>query len=134
MNIAELNIYLQTKKNELNGGWISKNSGYEKGACINLGFNCQRKRYWDCEYNGTYIEMKKGNSIWLDEVRYSEILMCDKIDNIECKKETITMETFFCLSEKDFKMLKGLFAQFSFSLCEKRVSKSRKKTLNAVTT
>lgn len=87
----ELNIYLQTKINELNGTWISKNSGYEKEACLNLGFNCETKRYWDCEYNGSYIEIKKGKSIWLDEVRYCETLMSDNIDNDECKKKTITM-------------------------------------------
>ena len=38
-----LNIYLQTKINELNGARISKNSGYEKEACLNLGFNCETK-------------------------------------------------------------------------------------------
>ena len=94
----ELNIYLQTKINELNGTWISKNSGYEKEACLNLGFNSETKRYWDCEYNGSYIEIKKGKSIWLDEVRYCEILMSDNIDNDECKKKTITM---FLIPTKD---------------------------------
>ena len=78
-----LHIYLQTKINELNGAWISKNSGYEKEACIKLGFKCETKRYWDCEYNGSYIEIKKGKSIWLDEVRYCEIFMSDNIDNDE---------------------------------------------------
>ena len=52
-----LHIYLQTKINELNGAWIYKNSGYEKEACIKLGFKCETKRYWDCEYNGLYIEI-----------------------------------------------------------------------------
>ena len=90
--MEQLNIYLQNKINELNGAWISKNSGYEKEACINLGFNCQTKRYWDCEYNGLYIEIKKGKSIWLDEVRYCEIFMSDKIYiNDECKQKTITI-------------------------------------------
>lgn len=65
----ELNIYLQDKIKELN---VSKNSGYEKEACINLGFNYQTKRYWDCEYNGLYIEIKKEN------LRYCEIFMGDK--------------------------------------------------------
>jgi hypothetical protein len=86
-----LHIYLQSKINELNGAWISKNCGYEKEACLNLGFNCERKRYWDCEYNGSYIEIKKGKSIWLDEVRYCEIFMSDIIENDECKKKTITI-------------------------------------------
>lgn len=86
-----LNSYLEDKIKSLNGKWISKNSGYEKEACLNLGFNCDTKRYWDCEYEKLYIEIKKGKSIWLDEVRYCEIFMSDKIDNDECKKETITM-------------------------------------------
>ena len=97
-----LHIYLQTKINELSGAWISKNSGYEKEACLNLGFNCERKRYWDCEYDGSYIEIKKGKSIWLDEVRYCEIFMSDNIDNDECKKKTITM---FLIPTKDKKKI-----------------------------
>jgi hypothetical protein len=96
--MEELNIYLQEKIKELNGEWISKNSGYEKEACINLGFTCETKRYWDCIFKGQYIEIKKGKSIWLDEVRYSEILMSSKTDNEECKKETITM---FLIPSKD---------------------------------
>jgi hypothetical protein len=102
----ELNIYLQTKINELNGTWISKNSGYEKEACLNLGFNCETKRYWDCEYNGSYIEIKKGKSIWLDEVRYCEILMSDNIDNDECKKKTITM---FLIPTKDKNKIEKIY-------------------------
>ena len=83
-----LNTHLETKITTLNGGWISKNSGYEKGACDQLGFTCETKRYWDALFNGYYIEIKKGKSIWLDEVRYCEILMSN---NEECKKETITI-------------------------------------------
>jgi len=101
-----LNIYLQTKINELNGAWISKNSGYEKEACLNLGFNCETKRYWDCEYNGSYIEIKKGKSIWLDEVRYCEILMSNNIDNDECKKKTITM---FLIPTKDKNKIEKIY-------------------------
>lgn len=89
--MENLNNYLKSKIKELNGKWISKTSGYEKEACVNLGFNCETKRYWDSEFNGLYIEIKKGKSIWLDEVRYCEIFLKDKIDNEECKKETITM-------------------------------------------
>jgi hypothetical protein len=101
-----LNNYLQTKIHELNGAWISKNSGYEKEACLNLGFNCETKRYWDCEYNGSYIEIKKGKSIWLDEVRYCEILMSDNIDNDECKKKTITM---FLIPTKDKNKIEKIY-------------------------
>ena len=101
-----LHNYLQTKINELNGTWIYKNSGYEKEACLNLGFNCETKRYWDCEYDGSYIEIKKGKSIWLDEVRYCEIFMSDTIDNDECKKKTITM---FLIPTKDKNKIEKIY-------------------------
>jgi hypothetical protein len=101
----ELSNYLQEKKKELLGDWISKNSGYENEACINLGFNCETKRYWDSEYNGLYIEIKKGKSIWLDEVRYCEIFMSDKSENEECKKETITM---FLIPSKDKQRIENI--------------------------
>jgi hypothetical protein len=101
----KLNNYLLDKIKELNGGWISKNSGYEKEACINLGFKCETKRYWDCVYDGLCIEIKKGKSIWLDEVRYCEIFMSHKIDNEECKKETITM---FLIPSKDKNIIENI--------------------------
>lgn len=105
LNMEELNYYLKEKKKELNGEWISKNSGYEKEACIKLGFNCDKKRYWDSEYNGLYIEIKKGKSIWLDEVRYCEIFMSENIDNEDCKKETITI---FLIPSKDKKRIETI--------------------------
>ena len=96
--MEKLNNYLQDKIRQLHGEWISKISGYEKDACVNLGFKCETKRYWDSEYNGLYIEIKKGKSIWLDEVRYCEIFMSDTSVNEECKKKTITM---FLIPSKD---------------------------------
>lgn len=36
-----------------------------------------------------FIEIKKGKSIWLDEVRYCEIFMSENIDNEECKKKQL---------------------------------------------
>lgn len=93
IRMEELKNHLETKIQELNGDWIKKNSGYEKDACIQLGVICQTKRYWDCSYNNnSKIEIKKGKSIWLDEIRYSEIFMSDTLtDNDECKEETITI-------------------------------------------
>ena len=105
-NLHNLHIHLQSIINQLHGPWISKNSGYEKEACLNLGFNCETKRYWDCEYDGSYIEIKKGKSIWLDEVRYCEIFMSDNIDNDECKKKTITM---FLIPTKDKKKVEKIY-------------------------
>lgn len=103
--MEELNYYLQHKIKDLHGKWISKNSGYEKEACVMLGFNCERKRYWDSEYKGLYIEIKKGKSIWLDEIRYCEIFMSDKIENEECKQETITM---FLIPSKDKERIENI--------------------------
>ena len=96
--MEKLHNYLKDKITDLHGEWISKISGYENDACVNLGFNCETKRYWDSEYNGLYIEIKKGKSIWLDEVRYCEIFMSDTSVNEECKKKTITM---FLIPSKD---------------------------------
>ena len=96
--MEKLHNYLKDKITDLHGEWISKISGYENDACVNLGFNCETKRYWDSEYNGLYIEIKKGKSIWLDVVRYCEIFMSDTSVNEECKKKTITM---FLIPSKD---------------------------------
>ena len=96
----QLNDYLKTKIHELQGEWISKNSGYEKEACHNLGFQCETKRYWDSTYDGLFIEIKKGKSIWLDEVRYCEILLDPTI------QETITM---FIVPSKDKKKVDKIY-------------------------
>ena len=79
---------LREKKEELRGDWILKNSSYEKYACDILEFECQTKRYWDAIFNDIHIEIKKGKSIWLDEVRYSEILL--EI-NEEARIDTLTI-------------------------------------------
>ena len=101
-----LNTHLGTIIHTLNGDWISKNSSYEKEACVQLGFTCETKRYWDCLFNDNYIEIKKGKSIWLDEVRYCEILMNDTIDNEDCKKETITI---FIIPTKNKKGIEKIY-------------------------
>jgi len=65
--------------------------------------------YWDAIWNEQYIEFKKGNSIWLDLVRYSEILLKS---NDDASKETITLffipnklrdtiEEIICVKTKD---------------------------------
>jgi hypothetical protein len=104
--MENLKSHLTYKINELNGDWISKKSGYEKGVCQQLGFTYETKRYWDCLFNNTYIEIKKGKSIWLDEVRYCEILMNKTIDNEDCKKDTITI---FIIPTKDKKNIEKIY-------------------------
>lgn len=86
--MEELYTYLQSRIHNLAGEWISKQSSYEKDMCTLLGFTYSSSRYWDCEYNGLHIEIKKGRSIWLDEVRYCEILLQT---NEACKTHTVTM-------------------------------------------
>ena len=72
----------------LSGARVQKSSGYEECACRVLGFTCDKSRYWDCTFDGSFIELKKGKSIWLDEIRYSETFAeC----NEECKRPTITL-------------------------------------------
>ena len=59
----------------INGNWIKMNSSYENGLCGVLGWSVDTNRYFDATYHDIKIEIKKGRSIWLDLVRYSEIIM-----------------------------------------------------------
>ncbi len=52
-------------------------------------------RYWDAQWKTYYIKFKKGISIWLDLVRYSETFL--KI-NEDASKETLTL--FFIPNRK----------------------------------
>ena len=71
---ADLKQHLTQHMGSLRGSWVGRKSGYEPGLCAALGFSVETKRrYWDASWNGYRIELKKGTSIWLDLVRYSEI-------------------------------------------------------------
>ena len=59
----------------ITGDWIKMNSSYESGLCGVLGWSVDTNRYFDATYNNIKIEIKKGRSIWLDLVRYSEIIL-----------------------------------------------------------
>lgn len=83
-----LKEHLRTFKKDLFGDWIHKNSSYDGDICNILKMNPIKSRYWDAEWNGLFLEFKKGRSIWLDLVRYSEVLL--KV-NTEASKETITL-------------------------------------------
>lgn len=72
----------------LAGSDLKKNSGYEGSICDTLNMQISRCRYWDAEWKHHYIEFKKGRSIWLDLVRYSEILL--KM-NKDASQETICL-------------------------------------------
>lgn len=64
---------LRANKHLLTGEWVKRNSHYEQAVCDILGFQCETTRHWDCIWNEFKIELKKGKSIWLDEVRYAEM-------------------------------------------------------------
>lgn len=59
----------------IDGEWIKKNSNYESGLCECVGWNKVLTRYYDATVDTFKIEIKKGKSIWLDLVRYSEIVL-----------------------------------------------------------
>lgn len=58
---------------KLSGEWIKRNSFYEIDLCNEIGWTADTNRYFDARYEEIAIEIKKGKSIWLDLVRYSEI-------------------------------------------------------------
>ena len=76
----------------LTGSDLKKNSGYEGSICDTLNMQISRCRYWDAEWKHHYIEFKKGRSIWLDLVRYSEILLKMNKDASQKHKPLIIRE------------------------------------------
>lgn len=70
--LKELLIF---KKNKLKWGFLLNNSSYDWDICDILGMQEDTVRYWDAKWNWLYLEFKKWKSIWLDLVRYSEILI-----------------------------------------------------------
>lgn len=88
MDLNKLKNKLEADLKLLNGDWIKKNSGYDHYISNILNFIDNKGRYWDAIYDDYYIEYKKGNSIWLDLVRYSETILNA---NEDAKKETVTL-------------------------------------------
>jgi len=86
--IKQLKEHLENNKEKLVGEWITNNSSYDGYICDILNMQEDTVRYWDAIWNHQQIEFKKGNSIWLDLVRYSEILL--QI-NTDASKETLTL-------------------------------------------
>lgn len=95
--MEQLHDHLSNTSN-ICGAWIRKPAHYEAELCSELGFTCESMRYWDCVFDGMHIEIKKGTSVWLDEVRYSEILLGDETKHNGCCQETITL---FMIPSKD---------------------------------
>ncbi len=88
MKLTSLENILKSKINNLTGNWVSKNSSYDSSISEILGFCHETNRYWDAKFNDFFIEYKKGKSIWLDLVRYSEIL---NQSNNNSSIETLTL-------------------------------------------
>lgn len=72
--LDDLENHLKDNLKYLEGEWVKQNSGYEKSICQILGMTTDKGRYWDAKWHEHLLEFKKGRSIWLDLVRYSEIL------------------------------------------------------------
>jgi hypothetical protein len=92
---------IQTLPKKLTGSWIKKNSSYETGLCAEMGWIKEDSRFYDATINNIKIEIKKGINIWLDLVRYSEILIG------RGDKDTIT--TFFIPDKQRTKILRIIF-------------------------
>ncbi|GBE27444.1 hypothetical protein BMS3Bbin03_01369 [bacterium BMS3Bbin03] len=89
--LEKIELYLKKNIQNLIGDFLKKNNGYDGLICnILTEFEEETSRYWDAKWTkeNVHIEFKKGRSIWLDLVRYSEILL--KI-NDEVKEETVTL-------------------------------------------
>ena len=82
--ISELQSYLQANIHNLRGAWVQKKSAYEADICRALLMEKEAGRYWDAKWNGYLLEFKKGTSIWLDLVRYSEVLL--RVNENACRE------------------------------------------------
>ena len=100
----DLKNHLLVCKSRLEGNWILNNSGYEDDICRLLEMKREGSRYYDASWQSYFIEFKKGKSIWLDLVRYSEIVLKANNDSL---KETITL---FFPNSRDWKRIENIFA------------------------
>ena len=73
-NLPDLKEHLQRSLPLLQGDWVSGKRKYESFFASAIGATFKEGRYWDCIWQGIYLELKMGN-IWLDLVRYSEYLL-----------------------------------------------------------
>lgn len=73
-NLNDLEEHLSKILNDLQGNWVSGKLKYENQFALAIGATFQEGRYWDCIWQGIYLELKLGN-VWLDLVRYSEYVL-----------------------------------------------------------
>lgn len=86
--LKDLEQHLRAQLPLLEGDWLRKDSGYEKDICRILAMQPSQCRYWDATWHQHRVEFKKGRSIWLDLVRYSEILLGS---NEDARRDTICL-------------------------------------------
>ena len=71
----DLKEHIRQNIDRCRGDWVEKKNGYEAGLCSALGIDLDQTRYQDATWNGYSLELKKGTSIWIDLVRYCELLV-----------------------------------------------------------
>ena len=71
----DLRIHLSERYSHLQGDWVAERKPYEGAICLALGMEEQAGPYWDARWGTYLIEFKKGRSIWIDLVRYAEVLL-----------------------------------------------------------
>ena len=84
--MEDLVSHLKDRIHLLNGEWLSKKSSYDGDICRELGMQEDNKRYWDAKWNGYFLEFKKGRSIWIDLVRYSETFLIEKYKEADLRE------------------------------------------------
>lgn len=88
MDIFTLKTFLIPLKEKMVWDFLLNNSNYDGALCDILWMQVDTCRYWDARWNDHKIEFKKWTSIWLDLVRYSEVVLKTTDD---AKYETITL-------------------------------------------
>jgi hypothetical protein len=109
----QLKKHLEAHKGRLRGDWIGKRSSYDIYICAILEMKGIESRYWDGEWNGLLLEFKKGRSIWVDLVRYSEILLGS------APKEAIETLTLFFIPAGSKDRIEEIIAVETKALIEK---------------
>lgn len=88
MDIFTLKTFLIPLKEKMIWDFLLNNSNYDGALCDILWMQEDTCRYWDAQWNDYKIEFKKWTSIWLDLVRYSEIVLWTTEN---ARTETVTL-------------------------------------------
>ena len=74
-SLEQLETHLRLRLPLLCGDWLRQDSNYDAPLSALLEMECEPSRYWARTWRLLYLELKKGRRIWLDLVRYSEIML-----------------------------------------------------------